>query len=84
MQVVEHPGVGRHGGADIDADGCRVDDIDSFDSVGVDLLHMLGQGSFVVGSERGTRLSRTRVLLPEPDTPVTTVSLFRGISVSSA
>ena len=31
----------------------------------------------------GTRLSSTRVVLPEPETPVTTVSRPLGISMSS-
>lgn len=31
----------------------------------------------------GTRLSSTRVVLPEPDTPVTAVSLPRGMAISS-
>ena len=43
-------------------------------------------GSFLPASDdesAGTRLSRISVVLPEPDTPVTTVSFPFGMSTSS-
>ena len=47
-------------------------------------LHMGRQGASLptAASRPGTRLSRIRVVLPDPDTPVTTVSRPLGRSTS--
>lgn len=75
--------VGRHGRAHIDADGRRVDELDVRDTLGVNLPDMCREAlPFIFASSAGTRLSSTIVVLPEPDTPVTTVSRPLGMSSS--
>ena len=73
-------GIGGHRGAHIDADGGGVDELDLLNAGGFHSTDMLRQfcAPEMAASSAGIRLSSTSVVLPEPDTPVTTVSLPFG------
>ena len=76
-QLVMRARIGRDRRADVDADRRRVDELDMRDAVAGSALPAM------VASSAGIRLSSTMVVLPEPDTPVTTVRRPLGISTSS-
>lgn len=79
-QFVVDVGIGSHSGPHVDADGRGIDELDLLDALGCYRLDMGRQRTaHGTGPARaGTRLSRISVVLPEPDTPVTTVSLPLG------
>ena len=83
-QLVMRARIGRDRRADVDANRRRVDELDMRDAVGRNGADMRWQcAASDVASSAGIRLSSTMVVLPEPDTPVTTVRRPLGISTSS-
>lgn len=84
-QVVEDVGVSSDGGADVDADGGCVDDVDAVMTSGAIFRMASGSGCPAARAfSAGNRLSRTRVVLPEPEAPVTAASRPRGMYRSRA
>ena len=80
-QFVVDFGIGGDGGTDVYAYRRGIDEFDMADPGRVDGFDV-GRQSLILdaGLQAGTRLSKTNVVFPDPETPVTTMSLPFGIS----